>query len=720
MMSNTQMLALAKKYLGDGGAKFRKYCGLGASDPYCCAFVTYLFHESGNSSLFYGGKKVTYCPTAIKWCNANLAMLPPYLAMAMDIIFFDWQPNGNPDHIGFVEKKDSCGAIYTIEGNTSNGKKNHVVAEKHRATSYVQGVYRPHYKPNVTLKKGHIAEDGGFGYQSIYNMQWALKMSFHDGIFGKATVKALQKKAGVAQDGAFGVKTARAVQKMCGLKGKDIDGEFGKKSTIALQKWINKQNVVVTPTVKPTTKPVTPTVKPSAPTVKTYTGDFPDLVVHSGQKIAETAKELAWAKGTAKSKYTYPKGSATSAFKKAIDKVYPKRSTWSKQCQAGASCDVGAGTVIRYSGIDTKMPRGLEEQIPHLQKSNLFKKTDLKKTSEMKAGDVGVYIGKTKGAHIWIGIGNKLIAEANHTAKYCLHIDTDNYTSSGKKTWGIYRACIQSAIGNGDRGTEVTKLQKFLNWYGNYKLVVDGDCGTKTVSAIKDFQKKQGITDDGWFGSASLAKAKKTPPCKSVATATQKTVVDVSYWQHTIDWAKASKQIYGAILRCSYTSQKSFVLSDDSTFAPNVKGATSNGVKIGAYHYSQAISVSEAKREAEYICKKLNAYKSKITLPVVIDWEFGGRLSASKAKSLGKDKCTEIVSAFCEIVTDYGYTPMVYANYNTFSNYLDYDKLKKKYLIWLAQYASKASLAYDYWQYTSSGKVNGINGKVDINKANIK
>lgn len=59
---------------------------------------------------------------------------------------------------------------------------------------------------------------------------------------------------------------------------------------------------------------------------------------------------------------------------------------------------------------------------------------------------------------------------------------------------------------------------------------------------------------------------------------------------------------------------------------------------------------------------------------------------------------------------------MVYANYDTFKNYLNYDKLSKKYLIWLAQYSSKAGLDYDYWQYSSSGKVNGIPGKVDVNK----
>lgn len=60
----------------------------------------------------------------------------------------------------------------------------------------------------------------------------------------------------------------------------------------------------------------------------------------------------------------------------------------------------------------------------------------------------------------------------------------------------------------GDKGTNVKRLQSFLNWYGNYKLVVDGILGNATVSAIKKFQKKEKLTADGLFGKASLKKAK--------------------------------------------------------------------------------------------------------------------------------------------------------------------------------------------------------------------
>ena len=710
MKSNTELFAIAKRQLGKGGSTFRKYVGISSGQPWCDAFVYWLFNANGCGALLpWKGKQRSYCPASIQWCNKNLAQIPIYLALPCDIIYFDWEPNGNPNHIGLVYNKIDTSKIHTLEGNTSGG----IVDDKTRTAKYVQAVFRPHFKG--TFKLGIIAVDGECGYSTIANLQRALKMSFNDGILGKATVKALQKRAGLtgkAVDGAWGPATSRAIQgKLLGFKGKDLDGVFGPASVRSLQAWINKQNGA---------KPVTPTPAPKptpTPTKSTYTGALPDLVVHSGQKIAETAKALAYPKGTKKATYTYPKGKATAAFTAAINRVFPKRSTWSKQCQAGASCDVGAATVIRASGIDPKIPRGLEEQIPYLAKSSCFKKTDLKKTSDMKPGDVGVYIGKMKGAHIWIGIGSKLIAEANHTAKFFLHVDTDNYTSSGKKTWGIYRACVPSAIESGDKGSEVTKLQRFLNWFGGYGLAIDGDVGPKTVAAIKSFQSCVHITTDGCFVSASLAMAKKCSPSMSTVNAVQsKPLVDVSWWQHSIDWSKAAAEISGAILRASYTTQKGFALEKDSTFPTNLAGAVAHGLPVGAYHYSQAISIDEAKKEAAFICNILAKNKAQITLPVVIDWEFGGRLNSSVAKKLGRAKCTEIIEAFCKVVTTYGFTPMVYANYSTFSSYLDAAALKTKYKIWLAQYASKPSMSCDYWQYTSSGLVKGINGRVDMNR----
>ena len=228
--NNVELLKLAQAHLGQGGAVFNRYCN--SSGAWCCAFVTYIFHEGNDSPLFYGGKKVVYCPTAIKWASANLAMIPAYLALPMDIVFFDWNHNGLPDHIGFIRERKNCDEVYTIEGNTNGG----IVAQKTRTVGYIQGIYRPHFPAKFDASKPLVI-DGLFGYNSIAVLQKALGVAV-DGILGKGTVKALQKWAGVAQDGAWGKNTSKAIQKKLGVT---ADGLFGKESCKALQRWANAQ-----------------------------------------------------------------------------------------------------------------------------------------------------------------------------------------------------------------------------------------------------------------------------------------------------------------------------------------------------------------------------------------------------------------------------------------------------------------------------------------------
>ena len=245
MKSNTEQLAIAKKYVGYGGSKFRKFCGLPSGSAWCDAYVTTIFAEAGNASLFCNGTKQTYCPTTIKWCLKNLASVPPYLALPSDIIFFDWELNGIPNHIGFVRERKDCDTIYTIEGNTSGS----ICAQKTRNTKYVQGIFRPHFKASYKIAKLDV--DGLFGYNSIAMLQKALGVTV-DGVLGQGTVKALQRKAGVSADGLWGKGTSKAVQKMVGVK---QDGLFGKDSTKALQRWIN--NKVYPQSVTPTTTTTT-------------------------------------------------------------------------------------------------------------------------------------------------------------------------------------------------------------------------------------------------------------------------------------------------------------------------------------------------------------------------------------------------------------------------------------------------------------------------------
>lgn len=197
---------------------------------------------------------------------------------------------------------------------------------------------------------------------------------------------------------------------------------------------------------------------------------------------------------------------------------------------------------------------------------------------------------------------------------------------------------------------------------------------------------------------------------------TQK-AIDISAWQGTVSVGNFQKTgIKPIILRSSYTTWEGFNLRKDKVFEANVKAAYKAGRSVGIYHYSQAISVSEAIKEAECVIKTIKPYKPYITLPVFIDWEFGGRLSSHKAKALGKETCGKIVKAFCSKIKDAGYKTGVYANLSTLNAYLPSD-LYKACQIWVAQYHSRCDYKHPYimWQYSSSGSVKGISGRIDMN-----
>lgn len=241
-----------------------------------------------------------------------------------------------------------------------------------------------------------------------------------------------------------------------------------------------------------------------------YSGAFPDLIVNCRNYINKVAKDLAYAKGTSSKTYNYKTGKAKASFTTAIKKVYGSvYSKWSKQCRLGASCDVFVGTVVRYSGCDTSYPRGLDGQVKTTPKHCV-------EVKDIKAGDIMRYGTKTGGhTRMIVDIGGVLYnCEANHDYKggQYGHIGSKATAkpSTAVKNLKIFRCnSAFKAMSKGDIGSEVTKLQKFLNWAGFDCGTVDGDFGDKTVNAVKAFQTKVGLTVDGEFGSKSLAKAKE-------------------------------------------------------------------------------------------------------------------------------------------------------------------------------------------------------------------
>ncbi|MGN0452897.1 MAG: GH25 family lysozyme [Ruminococcus sp.] len=181
--------------------------------------------------------------------------------------------------------------------------------------------------------------------------------------------------------------------------------------------------------------------------------------------------------------------------------------------------------------------------------------------------------------------------------------------------------------------------------------------------------------------------------------------IDVSTWQGDIDWKKVKASgINYAILRAGFGRSASQI---DNKFEQNYKNASSAGVVLGAYWYSYAVDEADAVKEAEACLAVLKG--KKLSMPVFFDME------ESSMSKLGKKTLTAMAKAFCNRIIKGGFKAGVYSNPNWFTNYLDYNALKKLYPIWLAQYYKEAQLGCDIWQYTSEGKVSGVAGNVDMN-----
>lgn len=185
--------------------------------------------------------------------------------------------------------------------------------------------------------------------------------------------------------------------------------------------------------------------------------------------------------------------------------------------------------------------------------------------------------------------------------------------------------------------------------------------------------------------------------------------IDVSSYQGKPDWAKVAKSgCKFAILRIH---QKTGV---DSSFEYNYKGCKSSGILIGGYKYSYALTPAQAIDEAEDVIAALNG--RGLDFPVFYDLEW------SNQRKLGKQAVENIAVSFLTRIKKAGYKVGIYCNLDWYNNILS-DALKK-YDCWIARYPASDNGSIQErlrpsvgvgWQYSSKGKVPGINGTVDMN-----
>ena len=194
---------------------------------------------------------------------------------------------------------------------------------------------------------------------------------------------------------------------------------------------------------------------------------------------------------------------------------------------------------------------------------------------------------------------------------------------------------------------------------------------------------------------------------------TQKTGVDVSEWNGSIHWNKVrGGGASFAILRAGFGNTKN---QRDKQFEANIKGALEAGLAVGAYWFSYARSTDEAKREAQACLSVLKPWRDRLTLPVYFDFEYDSQAYAQQAGvTVDRRFVTDVIRAFCETIRSAGYIAGYYTNQDYYKNKL-YPKELADYDLWLADYTGGPEYTCAIQQFTSTGKVNGIDGNVDQN-----
>ncbi len=195
--------------------------------------------------------------------------------------------------------------------------------------------------------------------------------------------------------------------------------------------------------------------------------------------------------------------------------------------------------------------------------------------------------------------------------------------------------------------------------------------------------------------------------------------IDVSKWNKEIDWEQLAKEgVDFAIIRAGYRGSVSGSLVVDPYFEQNIKGATENGIDVGVYFFTQAVNEREAVEEASIVMSLVQGYN--IEYPIFIDTEGAG--GKGRADELDVNERSLVCQAFCETIRSGGYTAGVYASKNWLNNRLDITKFSGDNIIWLAEYNDQPTYGgtYQMWQYTSSGRINGIEGRVDFNLSYVE
>ena len=185
--------------------------------------------------------------------------------------------------------------------------------------------------------------------------------------------------------------------------------------------------------------------------------------------------------------------------------------------------------------------------------------------------------------------------------------------------------------------------------------------------------------------------------------------LDVSEFQGEVDWERVKAAGYKfAMLRAGYGYN-----TVDKQFRRNASECNRIGLPVGAYWFCYAFSPEKAVQEADGCIDTVSEYR--LDYPVCYDIEQASadyieKQDVSFTPALAKN----VVKSFCDRIEAKGYYAMFYTNRNFLDTYLGAE-LPKRYAYWYARYTDQFDgTDCGIWQYTSTGRIPGITGNVDL------
>ena len=241
----------------------------------------------------------------------------------------------------------------------------------------------------------------------------------------------------------------------------------------------------------------------------------------------------------------------------------------------------------------------------------------------------------------------------------------------------------------------------------HFEVILNGKRTNPLVWLDSDFTTASGQVFTYRAGEHAVEK-----PADAAQPNSEEVLIDVSHHQGAIDWASVP---YRAIVRIGYRGYGSGKLMKDDQYDANLAGAKASGKLFGFYFFSQAITVDEAREEADF-CASI----APAGYPLFFDSEWGHTTDAGihdgRADNLTKDQRTAIAMVFCERAKTHGFTAGVYTFTSFASTNIDYAYMCEDYIGWLADTRTNYDKTLPrYIHQYGQGSVAGITGVVDLN-----